>query len=75
MRAFVEHSLLNSDPALKVYPMGPMFRRERPQKGRYRQFHQLDVEAFGFTSATVDAETIELALAYWTPAGCGSTSW
>jgi histidyl-tRNA synthetase len=44
--------------------MGPMFRRERPQKGRYRQFHQVDVEAFGFTSPTVDAETIELALAY-----------
>ena len=38
-------------------------RRERPQKGRYRQFHQVDVEAFGFTSPTIDAEVIELALA------------
>jgi histidyl-tRNA synthetase len=64
VRAVIEHNLLNTDPALKVYAMGPMFRRERPQKGRYRQFHQVDVEAFGFRSPSVDAETIELALAY-----------
>jgi histidyl-tRNA synthetase len=64
VRAVIEHNLLSTDPALKVFAMGPMFRRERPQKGRYRQFHQVDVEAFGFTSPTVDAETIELALAY-----------
>ena len=64
VRAVIEHNLLHTDPALKVYAMGPMFRRERPQKGRYRQFHQVDVEAFGFTSPTIDAEMIELALAY-----------
>ena len=64
VRAAIEHNLMNTDPALKVYAMGPMFRRERPQKGRYRQFHQVDVEAFGFTSPTIDAEVIELALAY-----------
>jgi histidyl-tRNA synthetase len=64
VRAVIEHGLLAADPALKVYALGPMFRRERPQKGRYRQFHQVDVEAFGFTSPTVDAETIELGLAY-----------
>jgi histidyl-tRNA synthetase len=64
VRAVIEHNLLHTDPALKVYAMGPMFRRERPQKGRYRQFHQVDVEALGFTSPTLDAETIELALAY-----------
>jgi histidyl-tRNA synthetase len=64
VRAVIEHNLLPTDPALKVYAMGPMFRRERPQKGRYRQFHQVDVEAFGSTSPTTDAETIELALAY-----------
>jgi histidyl-tRNA synthetase len=64
VRAVIEHNLMNDDPALKVYAMGPMFRRERPQKGRYRQFHQVDVEAFGFTSPTIDAEVIELALAY-----------
>jgi histidyl-tRNA synthetase len=48
-----------------------MFRRERPQKGRYRQFHQVDVEAFGFASPTIDAEVIELALAYLD--ACGVT--
>jgi histidyl-tRNA synthetase len=64
VRAVIEHNLTHTDPALKVYALGPMFRRERPQKGRYRQFHQLDVEAFGFTSATSDAEMIEVAIAY-----------
>jgi histidyl-tRNA synthetase len=64
VRSVIEHNLAATDPALKVYALGPMFRRERPQKGRYRQFHQVDVEAFGFTSPTIDAETIELALAY-----------
>ena len=64
VRAVIEHNLMNTDPALKVYALGPMFRRERPQRGRYRQFHQLDVEAFGFTSPTIDAEMIEVAVAY-----------
>ena len=63
VRAVIEHNLMNTDPSLRVYAIGPMFRRERPQKGRYRQFHQLDVEAFGFTSPTIDAEVVELALA------------
>ena len=71
VRAVIEHNLMNTDPALKVYAMGPMFRRERPQKGRYRQFHQVDVEAFGFTSPTIDAEVIELALGYLD--ACGVT--
>jgi histidyl-tRNA synthetase len=64
VRAVIQHNLMNTDPALRVYALGPMFRRERPQKGRYRQFHQVDVEAFGFTSPTIDAEVIELALAF-----------
>jgi histidyl-tRNA synthetase len=64
VRAVIEHNLMNTDPALRVYAIGPMFRRERPQKGRYRQFHQIDVEAFGFTSPTIDAEVVELALAF-----------
>jgi histidyl-tRNA synthetase len=64
VRAVIQHNLLSTDPSLKVYAVGPMFRRERPQKGRYRQFHQVDVEAFGYTDPTIDAETIELALAY-----------
>ncbi len=71
VRAVIEHNLANTDPALKVYALGPMFRRERPQKGRYRQFQQIDVEAFGFTSPTIDAEMIELALAYLD--ACGVT--
>jgi len=64
VRAVIEHNLMNSDPALRVYALGPMFRRERPQKGRYRQFHQVDVEAFGFESPTIDAEVVEMALAF-----------
>ncbi len=64
VRAVIEHNLMNTDPSLRVYAIGPMFRRERPQKGRYRQFHQVDVEAFGFTSPTIDAEVVELALAF-----------
>jgi histidyl-tRNA synthetase len=64
VRAVIEHSLFQNDPALKLYSIGPMFRRERPQKGRYRQFHQLDVEAFGMARPSIDVEVIELALAY-----------
>ena len=69
VRAVIEHNLMTTDPALKVYTMGPMFRRERPQKGRYRQFHQVNVEVFGVTSPSVDVEVIEMALAYIE--GCG----
>jgi histidyl-tRNA synthetase len=64
VRAVIQHNLMNTDPALKVYALGPMFRRERPQKGRYRQFHQLDVEAFGLTDPTIDVEIVELAIGY-----------
>ena len=64
VRAVIEHNLANTDPALKVYALGPMFRRERPQKGRYRQFHQVDVEAFGMDRPTIDVEVIEVALEY-----------
>jgi histidyl-tRNA synthetase len=71
VRAVIEHNLMNADPSLKVWALGPMFRRERPQKGRYRQFHQVDVEAFGFTSPTIDAEMIELALVYLEACGVG----
>jgi histidyl-tRNA synthetase len=73
VRAVIEHNLMNTDPALKVYTMGPMFRRERPQKGRYRQFHQVNVEVFGVTSASIDAEVVEVALAYLE--GCGLTQY
>ena len=64
VRSVIEHNLMNTDAALKVYALGPMFRRERPQKGRYRQFHQVDVEALGIKSPSIDTEVIEMALAY-----------
>ncbi|HUF48047.1 MAG TPA: histidine--tRNA ligase [Vicinamibacterales bacterium] len=63
VRAYVEHNLEQVLPAAKLYSIGPMFRYERPQKGRYRQFHQLDVEVFGMHDPAVDAEVIDLA---WT---------
>ena len=47
MRAFIEHKLHAQDPVAKLYYMGPMFRYERPQKGRYRQFHQIGAEVIG----------------------------
>jgi len=61
VRAYVEHSLEQSMAAAKLYALGPMFRYERPQKGRYRQFHQFDVEVFGLNDPAVDAEVIDLA--------------
>ena len=61
VRAYVEHSLEHALPATKLYAMGPMFRYERPQKGRYRQFHQFDVEVFGGNDPALDAEVIDLA--------------
>jgi histidyl-tRNA synthetase len=63
VRAFVEHSLEQTMATPKLYLFGPMFRYERPQKGRYRQFHQLDVEVFGVSDPAVDAEVIDLAWA------------
>ena len=63
VRAYIEHNLEHAMPTPKLYAMGPMFRYERPQKGRYRQFHQLDVEVFGIEDPAVDAEVIDLA---WT---------
>jgi len=62
VRAMIEHNALYNGP-LRVWTMGPMFRHERPQKGRYRQFHQLDVEALGFAGPEIDAEMILVARA------------
>ena len=69
VRAFVEHSLEHALPSPKLYAMGPMFRYERPQKGRYRQFHQLDIEVFGMHDPAVDAEVIDLAWSLVTELG------
>ncbi len=73
VRSVIENNLMNTDPALKVYALGPMFRRERPQKGRFRQFHQVDVEAFGIKAPSIDVEIIEMALAYLE--ACGLVQW
>ena len=64
VRAVVEHSMLY-EGGKRLYYMGPMFRHERPQRGRYRQFHQIGAEALGFAGAEVDAELILLADALW----------
>jgi histidyl-tRNA synthetase len=61
MRAYVEHSLAARGGLVKLYLIGPMFRHERPQSGRFRQFHQVDVEAVGSPGPAVDAEVIALA--------------
>jgi histidyl-tRNA synthetase len=60
VRAVISNGLLR-DNRLRVWCMGPMFRRERPQAGRYRQFHQIDAEAFGFAGPDIDAELILLS--------------
>lgn len=61
VRAYVENNLDKSSRFLKLYYIGPMFRMERPQKGRLRQFHQLGCEAIGSASSSVDIEVISLA--------------
>jgi len=68
VRATVEHSMLY-DGGKRLYYMGPMFRHERPQRGRYRQFHQIGAEALGFPGAEIDAEMILLADALWKEIG------
>ncbi len=68
VRAVVEHNLLY-DGGKRLYYMGPMFRHERPQRGRYRQFHQIGAEALGFAGAEVDAELILLAVSLWQAVG------
>lgn len=68
VRAVVEHNLLY-EGGKRLYYMGPMFRHERPQRGRYRQFHQIGAEALGFGGPEVDAELILLADALWKALG------
>jgi histidyl-tRNA synthetase len=59
-RSYIQHKMYTEDPIQKFFMIGPMFRRERPQKGRYRQFYQIDAEIFGVSSALADAELIFL---------------
>jgi histidyl-tRNA synthetase len=68
VRAAIEHSLTYERPQ-RVWTVGPMFRHERPQKGRYRQFHQLNVEALGFAGPDIDAEHIVMLARLWRALG------
>ena len=68
VRAGLQHSLFQ-DNILRLWYMGPMFRRERPQKGRTRQFHQIGVEVFGLEGPDIDAEVILLSARMWKELG------
>jgi len=70
-RAAIEHGLFQKPWGGRLYYVGPMFRYERPQKGRMRQFHQIGVEAFGSTEPSVDAEVIEMSMAFVSHLGIG----
>ncbi len=71
MRAYIEHGLHVQPKPVRLYTLGPMFRYERPQKGRYRQFHQADVEALGETHPGLDAEVIAMLMDYFRALGLG----
>lgn len=68
VRAGIEHGILHNQ-IQRLWYMGPMFRHERPQKGRYRQFHQFGVEVFGIASADIDAELILMCARLWRELG------
>ena len=68
VRAAIEHSLLHEGPK-RLWYAGPMYRHERPQKGRYRQFHQYGVEALGYPGPDIDAELIAMCAALWRELG------
>jgi histidyl-tRNA synthetase len=67
LRAAMQNGMLNQSQ--RLWYMGPMFRHERPQKGRYRQFHQLGVEAYGFSGPDIDAEMILMTARLWKKLG------
>ncbi|MGI6657229.1 MAG: histidine--tRNA ligase [Desulfobulbus sp.] len=69
MRAFIEHGMHVQQPVQRLYTIGPMFRHERPQKGRLRQFHQLDAEIIGAPEPRVDAELIAMAQMFFDELG------
>jgi histidyl-tRNA synthetase len=69
-RAYIEHNMQQLPQPVKLYYMGPMFRRERPQKGRYRQFYQIGAEVLGGSDApAIDAEVIEMLMTFFDKAG------
>jgi histidyl-tRNA synthetase len=69
MRAFIEHKLYANDPVAKLYYLGPMFRYERPQKGRYRQFHQIGAEVTGVVDPKVDAQLLTMLCHFFAELG------
>jgi histidyl-tRNA synthetase len=69
MRAYIEHKLYAQDPVAKLYYLGPMFRYERPQKGRYRQFHQIGAEVTGITDPRIDAQVLVMLCHFFAELG------
>jgi histidyl-tRNA synthetase len=75
VRAYIEHGMHTKPGNVKLYYVGPMFRRERPQKGRYRQFYQIGAEVLGQSDApAIDAELIEMLLTFFRRVGLASTT-
>jgi histidyl-tRNA synthetase len=74
IRAYLEHALFAADPITRLFAIGPMFRRERPQKGRFRQFNQIDVELLGIDDPRVDAEVILMLSHFLQSVGVSSTT-
>ena len=73
-RAYIEHNMQQLPQPVKLYYMGPMFRRERPQKGRYRQFYQIGAEVLGGGDApAIDAEVIEMVMTFFDRVGLSGT--
>ena len=69
IRAFIEHKLHTLDPVSKLYYLGPMFRHERPQKGRYRQFHQIGAEVIGLDDPKIDAQVLAMLSHFFAAVG------
>ncbi|MGD0585730.1 MAG: histidine--tRNA ligase [Oryzomonas sp.] len=74
MRAFIEHKLYAQDPVAKLYYLGPMFRYERPQKGRYRQFHQIGAEITGVSAPLADAQVLNMLVQFFREIGLDEPS-
>jgi histidyl-tRNA synthetase len=74
IRAYLEHSLYNAEAVTRLFTIGPMFRRERPQKGRFRQFHQIDVELLGLDDPRADAEVLLMLMHFLSSVGLSKVS-
>ncbi len=69
IRSYIEHHMYEKDPVAKLFTIGPMFRRERPQKGRFRQFHQINVEFLGQDDPRIDADLMSMLIYLLTELG------